>query len=155
MSTTSSTTSESASRDHRVVRQSSAMTTVGPRVFIRGEIVTADDLTIEGRVDGPVWCDGGAVTIASNATLAGDVVARDITVFGTVDGTLVASEVVDIRPEGLVTGRVVAARFILTEGGSFNGSAEPQHLEAALRVARHRYEARDEAPPSSRRVPSV
>jgi cytoskeletal protein CcmA (bactofilin family) len=131
------------------------MTTVGPRVFIRGEIVTADDLTIEGRVDGPVWCDGGAVTIASTATLAGEVVARDITVFGTVAGTLVASEVVDIRPDALVTGRVVAARFILTEGGSFNGSAEPQHLEAALRVARHRYETRDEIPVSARRVPAV
>ena len=110
-------------------------------MFIRGEIVTADDLTIEGRVDGPVWCDGGAVTIAPQATLAGEVVARDITVFGTVEGTLVASEVVDIRPDALVTGRIVAARFILTEGGSFNGSAEPQHLEAALRVARHRYQS--------------
>jgi cytoskeletal protein CcmA (bactofilin family) len=131
------------------------MTTVGPGVFIRGEIVTSEDLTIEGRVDGPVWCDGGAVTIASTATLAGEVVARDITVFGTVDGTLVASEVVDIRPEASVTGRVLAARFILTEDSSFNGSSEPQHLEAALRVARHRYQAQaDGAPPLPRRVPA-
>jgi cytoskeletal protein CcmA (bactofilin family) len=130
------------------------MTTVGQGLFIRGEIVTADDLTIEGRVDGPVWCDGGAVTIAPTATLAGHVVARDITVFGTVDGTLVASEVVDIRPEALVRGRVVAARFILTEGGSFNGSAEPQHLEAALRIARHRYQ-RDGTPLLPESLPSA
>jgi cytoskeletal protein CcmA (bactofilin family) len=120
------------------------MTLVGPHVFIRGEVVAAGDLTIEGHVDGPVWCDGGAVTVASTATLTGEIVARDITVFGRVDGTLVASEVVDIRPDAFVTGRVVAARFILTEGGSFNGSAEPQHLEAALRVARHRHQPRDD-----------
>ena len=119
---------------------------VSRQLFIRGEIITAEDLTIEGRVDGPVWCDGGAVTIAPHGTLAGEIVARDITVFGTVEGTLVASEVVDIRAEALVTGRIVAARFVLTDGGSFNGSAEPQHLEAALRVARRRRQAQDDAP---------
>ena len=123
---------------------------VARQLFIRGEIITAEDLTIEGRVDGPVWCEGSAVTIAPEGTLAGEVVARDITVFGTVDGTLVATEVVDIRADALVTGRVVAARFILTDGGSFNGSAEPQHLEAALRVARHRHQAQDSLPPAAR-----
>jgi cytoskeletal protein CcmA (bactofilin family) len=128
------------------------MIVVGRQLFIRGQIIAADDLTIEGHVDGPVWCDGGAVTVAPMATLAGEIVARDITVFGRVEGTLVASEVVDIRPEGLVTGRVVAARFILTEGGSFNGSAEPQHLEAALRVARHRHQPRDDGTATPRLV---
>lgn len=127
------------------------MIVVARQLVIRGEVIATDDLTIEGRVDGPVWCDGGAVTVAADATLAGDIVARDITVFGQVDGTLIASEVVDIRPAALVTGRVVAARFILTEGGSFNGSAEPQHLEAALRVARHRFQPRDEAAAAPRR----
>jgi cytoskeletal protein CcmA (bactofilin family) len=137
------------------MRESSGMTTVGPSLFIRGEILTDDDLTIEGHVDGPVWCDGRTVTIASNARLAGHVVARDITVFGTVDGTLVASDVVEIRPEALVTGRVLASRFVLTEGGFFNGRVEPQNLEAALRVARHRHQTRDEATPALPRVPSV
>jgi cytoskeletal protein CcmA (bactofilin family) len=131
------------------------MTVVGRELFIRGEVITTEDLTIEGRVDGPVWCDGGAVTIAPQGTLAGEVVARDITVYGTVEGTLVASEVVDIRPDAAVKGRVLAARFILTEGGSFTGSAEPQHLEAALRVARHRYNERDNGVGAARAASSA
>jgi cytoskeletal protein CcmA (bactofilin family) len=131
------------------------MIVVARQLFIRGEVIAADDLTIEGRVDGPVWCEGRAVTIAPDATFSGDIVARDITVFGTVEGTLVASEVVDIRPDALVTGRVVAARFILTEGGSFNGTSEPQHLEAALRVARHRLQPRDDQAPAFRRERAV
>jgi hypothetical protein len=28
--------------------------------------------------------------------------------------------------------------LMLADGGQFNGKAEPQHLEAALKVARHR-----------------
>jgi cytoskeletal protein CcmA (bactofilin family) len=114
------------------------MPLIGEGVTVRGEVSTSEDLTIHGRVDGPVWCEDGAVVIASTGSLTGDVVARDITVFGTVKGTLVATEVVDIRPNASVAGRVVAARFILTEGGSFNGTAEPQHLDTVLRVARHR-----------------
>jgi cytoskeletal protein CcmA (bactofilin family) len=115
------------------------MMRVDPTISVRGEVQSSEDLTIEGRVDGSVWCDGRAVTIAATATLSGDIVARDITVFGRVDGSLVATEVVDIRPQASVTGRVVAARFILTEGASFHGTAEPQHLDAVMKVARHRH----------------
>jgi cytoskeletal protein CcmA (bactofilin family) len=136
------------------MRQSSPMMKFGRTVTLRGELQASEDLMIEGQVDGPVWCDGCAVTIAETATLTGDVIARDITVFGRVDGTLVATEVVDIRSEALVTGRVVASRFILTEGASFHGSAEPQHLEAALRVARHRYRKPDAPPPAPAASPA-
>jgi cytoskeletal protein CcmA (bactofilin family) len=115
-----------------------AMPIIGEGVIVRGEVSTARDLTINGQVDGPVWCEDGAVVIAATGLLNGEVFARDITVFGTVRGTLVATEVVDIRPNASVNGRVVAARFILTDGGTFNGTADPQHLETVLRVARHR-----------------
>jgi cytoskeletal protein CcmA (bactofilin family) len=114
------------------------MAIVSAGVHVQGEISAREDLTIEGHVDGPVWCDGHAVIVAADGVVSGDIYARDITVFGTVTGTLAGSEVVDIRPEAAVSGRVVAERFILTEGGTFNGSAEPQHLDAAWRVARHR-----------------
>ena len=114
------------------------MPIIGEGVAVRGEVSTARDLTINGQVEGPVWCEEGAVVIAATGALNGEVFARDITVFGTVKGTLVATEIVDIRPNASVNGRVVAARFILTEGGTFNGTAEPQHLETVLRVARHR-----------------
>ena len=119
------------------------MSVISAAVSVRGEVLASGDLTIDGHVDGPIYCEGGAVVVSGTGHLTGDVVARDITVFGSVTGTLVATEVVDIRPNASVTGRVVTPRFILTEGGSFNGSAEPQHLEAALSVARHRRQTHD------------
>jgi cytoskeletal protein CcmA (bactofilin family) len=105
---------------------------------VRGQMQIADDVTIHGRVDGPIRADGYAVVIGPSATIRGDILARDVTVFGSVSGTLLASEVVDIRPTAHVTGRVIALRFILTDGGSFQGTVQPQRLDAALRVARHR-----------------
>lgn len=114
------------------------MTKLGREILVHGDLQATDDLLVEGQIEGAIWCDGFAVTIAPDARVTGDVIARDITVFGTLAGTLLAREVVDIRPEAVVTGRVVSTRFILNDGASFNGSATPQHLEAALVVARHR-----------------
>jgi cytoskeletal protein CcmA (bactofilin family) len=87
-----------------------------------------------------VWCENRAVTIASSAHVVGDVIARDITVFGRIAGQLLATDVVDVRAEATVTGRVVSKRFILNDGASFNGRAEPQHVDTAFRVARYQRE---------------
>jgi cytoskeletal protein CcmA (bactofilin family) len=120
------------------------MTTLGSTISIKGELRANEDLTLEGRVEGPVWCDGSLV-VASSANVNGDVIARDITVFGRFAGQLVATEVVDIRKDADVSGRVVTERLILEDSARFNGRSEPQHLEAALRVAKFNQERRDAA----------
>jgi cytoskeletal protein CcmA (bactofilin family) len=124
------------------------MTRVGREVLVRGDVQATDDLVVEGLVEGAIWCEGFAVTIAPTARVAGDVIARDITVHGALAGTLLAREVVDLRPTAVVTGRVVSPRFILNDGASFNGSAEPQHLEAAFVVAHHRRDVPSPQPPA-------
>ena len=116
------------------------MTTLGKTISVKGELRVLEDLTVEGRIEGPVWCEDRAVTIASSAHVVGDVIARDITVFGRIAGQLLASDVVDVRAEATVTGRVVSKRFILNDGANFNGRAEPQHIETAFRVARYQRE---------------
>ena len=101
------------------------MSQLGSTVTVRGEVSSTDDLSIEGRVDGPVWCEGHAVTIAETAMVNGDVFARDITVAGTVNGTLLAREIVDVRASAQVTGRIVSARLILAEGGCSTATCSP------------------------------
>jgi cytoskeletal protein CcmA (bactofilin family) len=114
----------------------------GLTVVVVGEVRASGDLTLEGRVDGPVWCEG-VLTVGASASVAGDVVAHDITVFGRASGQLIATEVVDVRPGAVVTSDVVAPGFILHDGASFNGRVDPARLEAALSVARFRLKQRD------------
>lgn len=116
------------------------MSVFGRTLVVKGELRSDADLTIEGRVEGPVWCEGAAVTLTESASVIGDVMARDVTVTGRLEGQVVATEVVDIRTGATVTGKVVSARFILNDGATFNGLVEPQHLEAAVRVARFQRE---------------
>ena len=100
-------------------------------IAVRGEIRSTDDLIIEGTVEGPVWNEGLGVTVAAGATIIGEIVARDITVFGTVSGTLRASMVVDIRESGRVSGQVISGRLILADGAWFSGTAHQDHAHEA------------------------
>jgi cytoskeletal protein CcmA (bactofilin family) len=126
------------------------MSLLGKTIVVKGEVRSSEDLTIEGRVEGPVLCEDRAVVVAVSADVTGDVLGRDITVFGRVAGQIVATDVVDVRPDAAVTGRVVSKRFILDPGATFSGRVEPQHLEAALRVAKFEQRKRDEAGPAMR-----
>lgn len=119
------------------------MSSIGKTVIVKGEVRSTGDITIEGRVEGPLFCEDNAVVLAATAQMVGDVIARDITIHGTSTGQLIATEVVDVRAEARVTGTVMAKRFILNERGQFNGRVEPQHLEAALRVAKYEQKKRE------------
>ncbi|MEO8482380.1 MAG: polymer-forming cytoskeletal protein [Acidobacteriota bacterium] len=119
------------------------MTTIGKNTAVTGEVRSTEDLTIEGRIDGPVLCESSAVVVTASAHVTGDIIARDITVFGRTTGQLVATDTVDLRSDAVVRGTVVSARFILNPEARFDGRVEPQHLEAALRVARYEQKKRD------------
>jgi cytoskeletal protein CcmA (bactofilin family) len=117
---------------------------LGRTVALTGELRSSEDLTIEGRVHGTVSCDG-CVLVAASAEIEADILARDITVLGQVTGQLTATEVVQLVKGAHMTGRVISPRFILADGAVFNGRVEPQHLEAALSVARFRQRKQQEA----------
>ena len=121
------------------------MTTIGKTISIKGEMRAAEDITVDGRIDGHLHCEGFAVVLKPTAEFSGDIIARDITVFGRSSGQLVATETVDIRSEAVVKSQVISAQFILNEGAQFQGRVEPQHLEAALRVAKFNRQKRDAA----------
>ena len=53
-------------------------------------------------------------------------------VFGRIAGRLIATDVVDVRPDATVSGQVLSRRFILDPGASFEGRVEPQDLTATI-----------------------
>jgi cytoskeletal protein CcmA (bactofilin family) len=110
----------------------------GRTLAIRGSVECVEDVLVEGRIEGHIWNENHVVTIGADALVTGDIVARQITVRGAVEGTLIATGRVAIMDEGRVAGRVLSKTLVLADGGLFNGKAEPQHLDAALKVARHR-----------------
>src|SRR5208283_5078676 len=73
-------------------------------------------LYIDGRVEGSINLSGNRVTIGRNGVVAANINAREIVVLGKVRGNLTASDRVDIRSDGSLTGDVIAARISIEDG---------------------------------------
>jgi len=94
------------------------MSLQGRTLAIRGSVDCVEDVLIEGRIDGHIWNEHHVVTIGADAVVNGDIVARQITVRGAVEGTLMATGRVDIMDEARVAGRVLSQKLTLAEGAS-------------------------------------
>jgi cytoskeletal protein CcmA (bactofilin family) len=117
----------------------------GKTLVLKGELRSGEDITIDGRLEGSISCEGCAVVLSESADIAADILASDITILGRSNGQLTATDVVEIREGATVTGRVVSRRFILQSGATFNGRVEPQRLDAALTVAKYKERKREAA----------
>src|SRR3982074_1987561 len=92
--------------------------TIGKSLVIKGEVTGSESLYIDGRVEGSINLSGNRVTVGRNGVVSANINAREIVVLGKVRGNLTASDRVDIRSDGSLTGDVVAARIFI-EGGAF------------------------------------
>jgi cytoskeletal protein CcmA (bactofilin family) len=91
---------------------------------IKGEVTGSESLYIDGRVEGSINLSGNRVTVGRNGVVAANINAREIVVLGKVRGNLTASDRVDIRSDGSLTGDVVAARISIEDGAYFKGGID-------------------------------
>ncbi len=80
--------------------------TIGKSLVIKGEVTGSESLYIDGRVEGSINLAGNRVTVGRNGVVAANINAREIVVLGKVRGNLTASDRVDIRSDGSLTGDV-------------------------------------------------
>ena len=94
---------------------------IGKSFLIKGDINGSGELYIDGHVEGTVHLPGDRVTVGPNGRVAADITAAEVSVRGSVHGKLTASERVDIRGDGSLTGEVLASRISIEEGAVFKG----------------------------------
>ena len=98
--------------------------TIGKGLFIKGEITGSESLFIDGKVEGSISIPGNRVTVGRNGQVAANISAREIVVLGKVRGNVTASDRVDIRSEGSLTGDVTAQRISIEDGAFFKGGID-------------------------------
>jgi cytoskeletal protein CcmA (bactofilin family) len=114
-------------------RRPSERATIGPSIFIKGDLAGEEDLVIEGRVEGKVDLKQHNVTIGKNGRVKADVFGRVVTVEGEVDGNVFAQEQAVLRQSGAVRGNITSPRVTLEDGSRFKGSIdmEPKDVSRA------------------------
>ncbi len=106
------------------VINSNEQATIGKSLVIKGEVTGSESLYIDGRVEGSINLAGNRVTVGRNGVVSANISAREIVVLGKVRGNLTATDRVDIRNEGSLTGDVVAQRISIEDGAFFKGGID-------------------------------
>jgi cytoskeletal protein CcmA (bactofilin family) len=103
---------------------SSGLASIGKSVSIKGEISGNEDIYLDGQVEGSIQLGGNIVTIGPSGRVKADITAKSLTVGGTLDGNVHASERTELRKTAVVTGDVQTRRIAIEEGAYFKGKLE-------------------------------
>jgi cytoskeletal protein CcmA (bactofilin family) len=129
--TTPTTEPNPASAPRNANINSNEQATIGKSLVIKGEVSGSESLYIDGRVEGSISLPGNRLTVGRNGVVSANINAREIVVIGKVRGNLNASDRVDIRNEGSLTGDVVAQRISIEDGAFFKGGIDIQKPSSA------------------------
>src|SRR5437762_6212368 len=113
-----------APANRNAVLNTQEQATIGKSLVIKGEVTGSESLYIDGKVEGSIQLPGNRVTVGRNGQVSANINAREVVVLGKVRGNLNASDRVDIRNEGSLTGDVVAQRISIEDGAFFKGGID-------------------------------
>ena len=93
-------------------------------VDVKGTIKFENELIFDGKIEGEIISDAGALTLGKNADVNGEVRTKSVVVHGTVTGNITVSERCELKASSQLTGDLKAMRMIIEEGATFIGKSE-------------------------------
>lgn len=97
---------------------------IGRSVSIKGELSGSEDIYVDGQVEGSIQLSGNSVTIGPNGRVKASISAKNVTVGGTLEGNIQATERTEMRKTAVVHGDVQTKRIAIEEGAFFQGKLE-------------------------------
>jgi cytoskeletal protein CcmA (bactofilin family) len=110
------------------------LSNLGPRVRIQGKVFSDQDLQVDGEIEGTVEVHGHNLTIGPRARLRADIKAQNISVVGTVEGTIEASERIELCSQCRVVGKIRTRRIAIKDGAFFKGNVEVVQARAVAPI---------------------
>lgn len=93
-------------------------------ILVRGDVVSTEDLVIDGQVQGTIELGDRSLTIGPGASVVADLVAKVITVSGQVVGNVMGAARVELKATASVEGDVSAPAFVMEEGANLKGKVD-------------------------------
>jgi cytoskeletal protein CcmA (bactofilin family) len=91
---------------------------------VHGEISGNSDLFIDGELQGKIRLGGARVVIGPSGKVQADIEASAVTIEGSVQGNIKASEGVRLGPGSRVQGSIVTPRIGIEDGARLRGKVE-------------------------------
>jgi cytoskeletal protein CcmA (bactofilin family) len=105
---------------------------LGPSLEIKGKISGEEDLQVDCKVEGPISLQGQKLIAGRGAQLHSEITAREVVVYGKVQGNVRAQDRVEIKKDGSVLGDISTARISIEDGAYFKGRIEIERSKALV-----------------------
>ena len=105
--------------ERKKVENSKSSLMIGEGVTITGTIKAENEVTIQGAIDGDVECN--SVTISKSGNFKGNIKTNTMIVEGKAEGELNVNDVLNIKSEGNVNGKIFYGEIQIEEGGKLSG----------------------------------
>lgn len=99
-------------------------TAIGKGVTIIGDVVSQEDLFIDGDIKGNVDVVNSRCTVGPNGKAKSNVKAREVIIQGQVQGDVEATQKITIRKEGSLVGNIRTTGIIIEDDAYFKGSID-------------------------------
>jgi cytoskeletal protein CcmA (bactofilin family) len=97
---------------------------ISKAVLVKGDIVSTEDLVIDGKVEGTIELGDHSLTIGPDASVTADLVAKSVSISGNVKGDVTGNSSVELRSTGVVEGDIKAPRFVMEDGALLRGKVD-------------------------------
>ena len=90
---------------------------------IKGEIISPNDIRIDGTFEGRIQSKG-RVVVGESATIKGDIVCENVDLWGKVEGNLFVKDTLSLKEGCVVSGNLHIRRLAVELGATFNGNCK-------------------------------
>jgi cytoskeletal protein CcmA (bactofilin family) len=100
---------------------SNVINLVGSGTEITGDVVCSGDIRIDGTLTGNLQTKG-KVVIGETGKANGEVNCKNADISGKVEGKIIVSELLSLKPTALITGDIVSNKLAIEPGAKFTGN---------------------------------
>jgi cytoskeletal protein CcmA (bactofilin family) len=97
---------------------------IGGSVIVKGDVVSTEDLVIDGRVEGTIELGDHSLTIGESSVVIADLVAKSVTIGGSVKGNVMGNAKVELKSTAKVEGDITAPKFSMEDGATLSGKVD-------------------------------
>ena len=106
---------------NEIVPQVNDVNRISVGTEFKGTLNSSCDIRIDGIFEGKL-STAGKLVIGESAKFTGEILCNSCDVWGHLEGSVVAKELLGLKRVGYIKGDVSCQKLIIEEGGSFNGS---------------------------------
>jgi cytoskeletal protein CcmA (bactofilin family) len=96
---------------------------IGSSIVIDGEITGDEDLVVQGTVKGRIALQQ-SLFVESSGVVEADIETQNVEISGSVIGNIRATDKVELRSDGKMTGDIKAPRILIADGATFKGNVD-------------------------------